>query len=226
VSARGGSSDRAGARELVRRVFFALWPDDSLRSAFAEATHEIARSVGGRLVSGRNLHVTLLFLGSVAEDRLTELEALAAEVAGTNVASTSELLFNRIEHWKRPRVLVATASPSAGVAVAGALAAKLLEVSLGAGFTPDLKTLGLTGDSLPAPFRPHVTLARKVPHPIPAVDIDPLRWGFTGFALVRSHRGPEGSDYSVMATFPLQPQRDCHGTPNTGCSVPSGRKFE
>jgi RNA 2',3'-cyclic 3'-phosphodiesterase len=211
----------------MRRVFFALWPDDSLRSAFAEATHEVARSVGGRLVSGNNLHVTLLFLGSVAEDRLTELEALAAEVAGTNVASTSELFFNRIEHWKRPRVLVATASPSAGVAVAGALAAKLLEVSLGAGFTPDLKTLGLMGDSLPAPFRPHVTLARKVLHPIPAVDIDPLRWGFTGFALVQSQRGRDGSEYSVMATFPLQPGHESPGTlPNTDCSVPSRTKFE
>jgi 2'-5' RNA ligase len=225
VSTRGGSGDGSGAREFMRRVFFALWPDDSLRSAFAEATHAVARSVGGRLVSGHNLHVTLLFLGSVAEGRLTELEALAAAVAGTNVASTSELLFNRIEHWKRPRVLVATASPSAGVAVAGALAAKLLEVSLGAGFTPDLKTLGLTGDS--PPFRPHVTLARKVPHPIPTVDIDPLRWGFTGFALVQSQRGPDGSEYSVRATFPLQPGHESPGTPpNTDCSVPPRTKFE
>jgi RNA 2',3'-cyclic 3'-phosphodiesterase len=187
-------------RARSQRVFFALWPDDPLRSAFADATREVARSVGGRLVSAHNLHVTLLFVGSVAEDRLPELEALAAQVAGTNVASPSELLFDRIEHWQRPRVLVATARPSAGVAVAGALAVKLLEVSRSAGFPPDLKTLG----SVPhIAFRPHVTLARKVAGPVPSVDIAPLRWSFTGFALVRSEQGPDGSQYSVRATFPL-----------------------
>ena len=227
MSARGGSGDGSGARVVRPRVFFALWPDDSLRSAFAEATHEVVRSVGGRPVSGHNLHVTLLFLGSVAADRVTELEALAAQVAGTNVGAPSELLFNRLEHWKRPRVLVATASPSAGVTVAGALAARLLHSSRSAGFTPDLKTLGLAGESLPTPFRPHVTLARKVPHPIPTVDIDPLRWGFTGFALVQSQRGPQGAEYSVMATFPLQSEHQCHGTsPNIDGAVPSRRKFE
>jgi 2'-5' RNA ligase len=202
--------------EPTRRVFFALWPDDSLRAAFARATHEVAGTSGGRPVPARNLHVTLVFLGSVAEDRLPGLEALAARVAGTNVASPSELIFNRVEYWKRPRVLVATASPSAGVVVAGALAAKLFEAASSAGLAPPIST-----------FRPHVTLARKVPGPIAAVDIDPLPWVFTRFALARSQRGPDGAEYSVMATFPLQSEHQCHGTPpNTDGAVPSRRKFE
>jgi RNA 2',3'-cyclic 3'-phosphodiesterase len=202
--------------EHTRRVFFALWPDNSLRAAFARATHEVVSTSGGRSVPAHNLHVTLVFLGSVAEDRLAELEALAVRIASSNVASPSELIFNRIDYWKRPRVLVATASPSAGVAVAGALAAKLLEAARRAGFVPPI-----------SPFRPHVTLARKVPGPIAAVDIDPLLWGFTRFALVLSQPGPDGAEYSVMATFPLQSEQQCHGTPpNTDCAVPSRREFE
>jgi RNA 2',3'-cyclic 3'-phosphodiesterase len=213
--------------EHTRRVFFALWPDDALRAAVARTTHEVVGTSGGRPVPAHNLHVTLVFLGSVAEDRLAELEALAARVAGANVASPSELIFNRIEYWKRPRVLVATASPSAGVAVAGALAAELFEAARSAGFAPDLKSLGLVGETPISPFRPHVTLARKLPGPIAAVDIDPLLWGFTRFALVQSQRGPDGSEYSVMATFPLQSGHECHGSPpNTDCSVPPRRKFE
>jgi 2'-5' RNA ligase len=214
--------------EHTRRVFFALWPEgDSLRAAVARATHEVVGICGGRPVPAHNLHVTLVFLGSIAEDRLPELEALAARVAGTNVASPSELIFNRIEYWQRPRVLVATASPSAGVVVAGALAAKLFEAASSAGFAPDLKSLGLVGDASSSPFRPHVTLGRKVPGPIAAVDIGPLRWGFTRFALVQSQRGPDGSEYSVMATFPLQPRHESPGTlPNTDGSVPPRRKFE
>jgi 2'-5' RNA ligase len=190
--------------EPTRRVFFALWPDESLRAAFARATHEVVGHFGGRPVPAHNLHVTLVFLGSVAEDRLPELETLAVRVARTDVASPSELIFNRIEYWKRPRVLVATASPSAGVAVGGALAAKLREAACCAGLAPGLKNLGLLGDTPVSLFRPHVTVARKVPGPIAVVDIDPLHWGFARFALVQSQRGPDGSEYSVMATFPLQ----------------------
>jgi 2'-5' RNA ligase len=200
----------------TQRVFFALWPEDSLRAAFARATHEVVGTSGGRSVPAHNLHVTLVFLGSVAEDRLAELGALAVRIAASNVASPSELIFNRIDYWKRPRVLVATASPSAGVAVAGALAAKLLEAARSAGFAPPI-----------SPFRPHVTLARKVPGPIAAVDIDPLPWGFTRFALALSQRGPDGAEYSVMATFPLQSEHQCHGTPpNTDSAVPPRGKFE
>jgi RNA 2',3'-cyclic 3'-phosphodiesterase len=213
--------------EPARRVFFAFWPDDSLRAAFARATRAVVGTSGGRPVPTHNLHVTLVFLGSVAEDRLSELGALAARVAGTDVASPSELVFDRIEYWKRSRILVAMASPSAGAAAAGALAAKLLEAASSAGFAPDLRNLGLPGDAPISPFRPHVTVARKVPGPIAAVDIDPLPWGFTRFALVQSQRGPDGSEYSVLATFPLQPEHESHGAPpNTDCSVPSRSKFE
>jgi len=66
---------------------------------------------------------------------LTELEALASEVAGTNGGVEALSCLQCIETGRRPRVLSATASPSAGVAVAGALAAKLLEGVFGAGLT-------------------------------------------------------------------------------------------
>jgi RNA 2',3'-cyclic 3'-phosphodiesterase len=196
----GGGAD---ARERTRRVFFALWPDDSLRTAFTRTTQNLAASSGGRPVPARNLHITLLFLGSVPEDRLSELEALAIQAARTSGASSGELIFNRLEYWKRPRVLVATTSPRTDAAVAGALATELLEASRDAGFLPDLKSLG-SADSQVHPFLPHITLARKVPAPIPPVDIDPLPWRYTRFVLVQSQRGANGSEYSVIATFPLR----------------------
>lgn len=104
-----GASD--SARASTRRVFFALWPDEPLRSSFMHATHELARAAGGRLVAPRNLHVTLLFLGPVAEDRLTELTALAAEVRPRmsrhprNCSSIASSIGGGRGYSSRPRVL-------------------------------------------------------------------------------------------------------------------------
>jgi 2'-5' RNA ligase len=206
-----GNQDGCVTHVSTKRLFFALWPDEALRAAVARATHKAVRASGGRSVPARNLHVTLLFLGSVAADRLPQLEALAARVAGANVAPPSELVFDRIEHWEKPRVLVATASPSPGVAIAGALAAKLFEATSRVGFAPDLKSLGFVDDVTLGEFRPHVTLARKVAHPVPAADIEPVPWRVTQFALVDSRRGPDGSEYSVLATFQPQPAQASRG---------------
>ena len=50
-----------GARTL--RLFFALWPDDALRTALAAATAPAIAQVAGQVVPPGNLHVTLAFLG-------------------------------------------------------------------------------------------------------------------------------------------------------------------
>jgi 2'-5' RNA ligase len=166
-----------------------------------------------------NLHVTLVFLGSVADRRIPELEAIADRVAAASCSNAEAaalgsaasrmvvssatgadaqlgppLVFDRIQHWKKPRVLTATAgAPSAAAsALAEALRANLTT----AGFTPDLK-----------PFRAHVTLARKVLRPVSTMDIEPVVWSFTDFALVESRTEPEGAVYTVLQTFPLGVRR-------------------
>ena len=55
------------------------------------ATHKAARASGGRPVPAHNLHVTLLFIGSVAESRIPEIEATAvrATAAANSGGSTA-----------------------------------------------------------------------------------------------------------------------------------------
>ena len=201
-----------GASESTRRVFFAFWPDDAIRAAFARATREAVSACAGRPVPARNLHATLVFLGAVAEQRIRDLEAIADRVAVTvgeearvahsrladaNGRAPCDLVFDRIEHWEKPRVLVAAASPSTGLALAGALAAKLFEATSNAGFAPDLK-----------PFRAHVTVARKVARLTHSPDMLPVRWPVTGFALVESLTLPEGPLYSVINLWALDMRRN------------------
>jgi RNA 2',3'-cyclic 3'-phosphodiesterase len=185
------------AREPTRRLFFALWPDEGLRATFAHTVHKAVRASGGRPVPAHNLHVTLLFVGSVPERRIPELEGIAARVVASHAitAPPPELVFDRVEHWEKPRVLVATAS--AALTVVNALAAGLQTETLRAGFAPDLK-----------PFRAHVTVARKVARLTHSLRMHEVRWPVTGSALVESCTLPEGPLYSVINSWPLDTQRN------------------
>lgn len=186
----GGTS--AGTAVQTARLFFALWPGDSARMELAHAIGKAARSCGGRPVSEHNLHATLVFLGSVAVSRLSGLRAIAAQVAGAKAVAPFELTFDRVEYWQKPRVLVATASAATGVAAASALARALLDAALRADFNPDAK-----------PFRPHITIARKVGKLTQVPEIHPTRLAFNSFALVESRMLGEGPVYSVVESFAL-----------------------
>ena len=60
------------------------------------------------------------------------------------------------------------------------------------GFAPDLK-----------PFRPHVTVARKVLRSPRSPAIAPVLWRFTDLALIESRTEPSGALYSVVESYPL-----------------------
>jgi RNA 2',3'-cyclic 3'-phosphodiesterase len=191
-----------GSDQPTRRLFFALWPDEATRAMLAHATRKAVRGCGGRPVAAHNLHATLLFLGSVAQSRVSEVTAIAARAAanmavpGTVDSSSPGFVFDRIEFWKKPHVLVAAPSVAggAGDVLAGALAEVLARVMLSAGFAPD-----------PKPFRPHVTVARKVAFLKTELSMQPVPWSFQDFALVESQTDPDGPVYTVLESYPLAP---------------------
>jgi 2'-5' RNA ligase len=153
-------------------------------------------------VAVHNLHATLLFLGSVAQSRVSEVMAIAARAAagmampGRVDSSLPGFVFDRVEFWKKAHVLVATPSVvgGAGDVLAGALAEVLARETLTAGFAPD-----------PKPFRPHVTLARKVAFLKTELAMQPVSWSFAEFALVESQTAPDGPVYAVLESYPLVP---------------------
>ena len=171
----------------ARRLFFAIWPDESARSAFAHATRKAVRASGGRPIPVANLHSTLAFLGQVSTERLPHVTA-AAEALD---CPSFELIFDRLEHWPRPAILCAVCSrpPPA----AGELAAALWKLLAKQGFTPD-----------PKPYWPHVTLARKVEKPHAVGALHPVAWPVDGIALVESVTASEGSQYTVIERWPLR----------------------
>ena len=180
-----------GQREPTRRLFFALWPDAEARLALARASRKAVRSCGGRPVPPENAHVTLAFLGSVAERRVAEVDAIGRNTASAlALAAPLTLSFGTLVHWARGEILAAVVDEEPQSLQQ--LAAALKDATAAAGFTPDLK-----------PFRPHVTVARKVAHRIAPSVLTGVTWCFDTFALVASRTTPGGSVYSVLESYLL-----------------------
>jgi 2'-5' RNA ligase len=182
VTGRALSGEPATRR---RRLFVALAPDLVHREALAAAVTGLPHR--GRAVPGRNLHLTLAFLGPLDPERASVAEAALAAVGGEPF--TLELV--RVGHFPRPRVLwcAAVAAPAALYALQGAVAGALA----GAGFALERR-----------PFTPHVTVVRKVaryrgPGALPT----PVTWPLDAFCLVASRTLPGGAEYETVREYPL-----------------------
>ncbi len=174
--------------EPARRLFFALWPGpETLARLLAEVRDRVPRGVG-RAQRADQVHLTLEFLGSVAESRLGPLLEVGAAAAAD--ARPFELQLDAVEHWARPQVLCLTASATPEPL---ATLVRSLRAGLAArGFAPERR-----------PFRVHLTLARRLSRPPPARPVDPVRWPAGEFSLVESTTRPSGSHYTRLATWPL-----------------------
>jgi RNA 2',3'-cyclic 3'-phosphodiesterase len=173
----------------ARRLFFALWPGPDALVAATAAVRSFVPHGTGRPQRPDQLHLTLEFLGLVPELRLGSVLEAGEAVSGT--VTPFEVVLDRVEHWQRPQVLCLTAS-----VVPETLAALVwsLRSALSArGFDPEKR-----------PFRPHLTLARKVRLPPPAGSVVPQCWAAHEYSLVESITGPEGSRYERLSTWPMR----------------------
>jgi 2'-5' RNA ligase len=179
----------AGAPTTVaRRLFFALWPDETMRRNAAARVATLVRPDRGRPQRPDQLHVTLVFLGRVAEPRIDAVRNVAASVAGRSFT----LVLDRVEHWRKPQVLCLTASATP------APLATLVEELRGALVAAELPTET-------RPYRPHLTVARKLARYEPQADIvEPLPWPAHSVTLVESRTDRTGSRYEPLASWPLR----------------------
>jgi 2'-5' RNA ligase len=176
------------AASATRRLFFALWPDESTRTALVQATRKAVRRSGGRPVPQANYHVTLAFLGNQPVERYDAIVAAAATLTPALTLGPIQLELDRFGYWPRPRVfwLGPARCPEALAGLADALWTAM---------TP----LGLARET--RPYRPHVTLARKVAA-LPEVESPtPLIWQASEFALIESVTDERGARYTVAARF-------------------------
>lgn len=134
-------------------------------------THNLSANV--RWQHRDDLHMTLHFLGGIDETGVAALLDLAATVPPPPFV----VVLDRIGHWPRPRVLWAGPSSVPGELVD--LHGRLADGLRARGFEVEARS-----------YRPHVTLARKVPAETPTGPLEPVGWLVGEMALVESTPGP------------------------------------
>jgi 2'-5' RNA ligase len=167
------------------RLFFAVCPDHETRRSIVTAGRALELSEGSRCVPAENYHMTLAFADDVPNAQAAELRSLRPiEVPAFTV------LFDSYEHWPKSEVVVIAARqcPAALQELHQMLRAELARQ----GAEPDSQ-----------PFRPHVTIARKVVQPPVFQAMSQVTWTVSDFQLARSVRSASGSVYTVLDRWPL-----------------------
>ncbi|MDD4914234.1 MAG: RNA 2',3'-cyclic phosphodiesterase [Methylococcales bacterium] len=167
------------AGKAMKRLFFALWPNQVIRR---QCSRIMARLPEAELrpVAASNLHVTLLFLGGVNAGQQAAIAADAASLA----VSPMRLTFNGLSYWQKPGILCLTSNDFDQQVTR--LSEQLATIVVRNGVSIDERR-----------FRPHVTLARKARQAF-ALEFEPIVWRSDDFCLVESCSLADGVEYRVL----------------------------
>lgn len=173
--------------ETSHRLFFALWPDDATRARLAAQVAAMPLRHGRRVRAG-NLHLTLAFIGNADADYRQCLSRAAEAVS----APTFDCVVSETGSFPRARVVWfgLAAVPDALAGLAERLNAALAS---DCGYQPERR-----------PFRPHMTVVRKVMRGPRDWRPEPVPWRVEDFCLVESRSEPDGVRYGVVRRYPLQ----------------------
>lgn len=166
------------------RLFFGLWPDPPLRASLADVASRVLRGVDARPVGAAQYHLTLGFIGSVAELRLPEVVAAANGID----FPPGRLKLDQLGYFPRSKTL--WLGPSKTPSELAELACDLNQA---------LSAAGLPGDR--RPLRAHLSLARKVVRPPRLGRVSAPDWPWESFHLLSSDTRPTGAVYTVLQSF-------------------------
>ena len=180
------------------RLFVAIFPPKPVLDHWAAARDRAASVPRARWISAESLHITLAFLGSIADDRAPRVAAALGAVAQRPAFSLGFSSAGAFPSDKRPRVYwLGVAGDRPGL------------VSLAGDVADALRTRGFPLED--RAFHPHLTVARVAgPGPQPGFgtlfrDYKSPMFDVSAFHLVRSHLGSSAARYEILANFPLSP---------------------
>ena len=167
----------------TQRVFVALWPTPEVRARLEEVIDDVASSApGAHAMRAANLHLTLAFIGTLANERIRDVVARLDAIA----PPAFEWHIDRIGHFAGARVVWAGGPEDPTLLRLATNARELLDA------------LRVEYDR--KPFVPHVTLLRNVARwPFRTTELRAaIPWPCEEALLVCSRQGPEGVTYAPI----------------------------
>ena len=179
-------------RDERHRVFFALLPDDGVRSAAGRAAARLLSALqpGGKPIPAVQYHVTLRFLGEDSSLNHSLVERAMAAAARIDAVPFDLILDTAFSFpGARPPWVLGCRRPPESL--------RELWQALGS---------ALAGEGVPVDpegtFVPHLTVLRHAEHPLPACAIETIQWRVRDIALMHSQPGGERR-YVELGRWPL-----------------------
>ena len=172
-----------------KRLFLACWPDQSLQETLFKLARRLQKKHGGRKTPQQNIHLTLLFLGQVPEQkeqdlrhRLRTLEAKEFELELDKAGCFGHCKIKWVGASMQPAALR----------------------NLYRGLQQICHELGLLTDD--KAFRPHITLLRNSRGEL-VQEIRPLCWKVDSYYLIESVQTGAGVEYRIVEEFRLSDEK-------------------
>lgn len=176
------NTDYSGMTNEHLRLFFAIPCSASVSERLV--TWSVRNCPDGSALHPNDLHVTLAFLGSQPAEHVPVLHRLAASLPLP--ALTIEL--GTAQRWSDLLVLLPRQVPDALLTFQKELSSRL-------------HALGVAMDT--RPYRPHLTLMRRLPSKIAPPSPPPFSWSVREWGLFRSHQ--QVPRYQCLASWPTIP---------------------
>jgi 2'-5' RNA ligase len=177
------------------RTFVAVFPPPEVREALFRAARDLPASEAFRLIGSEKLHLTLKFLGNVAEDDLSRVKQALEQLRGRHEPFEVETSgFGSFPSARKVRILWAGVGEGSGPL--RAVVQSVDDLLEPAGFEREGR-----------PYLPHLTLGRARGRGAKldgaSVSPPPLRFTVSGIDLVESVPGERGVTYSILETYSL-----------------------
>ncbi len=189
---------------MFKRLFFAINLPEKTKKEISFFQEEIKKSLerGVKWVEEENLHITMAFLGSVREEKVSSVISLASEIK----KAPFEVLLNEITYIPKDRrraKMIWIKGESLPLVSLREKLEKKLEASSVISYIPDKRE-----------FTPHVTLCRmrsfewqrlsllRIPL-LEEFEVD-IRFSVPSFELMESKISGRGPVYRTIESFPLK----------------------
>ena len=177
------------------RTFVAVFPPPEVREALFQAARNLPTSGDFRLVGKEKIHLTLMFLGDVAEDDLDNVKRVLQPIRERrDPFEVSISAFGAFPSDRKARIL--WAGVEEGSEHLRTVAEDVENLLAPAGFERETR-----------PYVPHLTLGRartrRTELDTSETSLPALRFTVSALDLVKSTPSKNGINYSILATYPF-----------------------